>query len=57
MGYRGGETDELVDRGGKLPEIGQQRLELTRVIEQGYHPVADEAGRGVVPGDDELEQA
>ena len=54
---RGGEADELVDRGGKLPGIGQQRLELAGVIQQGHHPVADQAGRGVVAGDHELEQA
>ena len=53
----GGEADELLDRGGKLPGIGQQRLELAGVIKQGHHAVADKAGRGVVPGDHELEQA
>ena len=57
MRDRGGEPDELVDRGGKLPGIGQQRLELAGVIQQGHHPVTDEAGRGVVAGDYELEQA
>ena len=57
MRDRGGEADELVDRGGKLPRIGQQRLELAGVVQQGHHPVADQAGRGVVAGDDELEQA
>ena len=57
MRDRGGEADELLDRGGKLPGIGQQRLELAGVIKQGHHAVADQAGRGVVAGDDELEQA
>jgi hypothetical protein len=42
---------------GKLPGIGQQCLELAGVIQQGHHPVADQAGRGVVTGDHELEQA
>ncbi len=54
---RGGEPDELVDRGGKPCGIGQQGLELAGVIQQGHHSVADQAGRGVVAGDDELEQA
>jgi hypothetical protein len=57
VGDRGGEADELVDRGGKQPGIGQQRLELAGVIQQGHHSVPDEASRGVVAGHHELEQA
>src|SRR5579863_2653187 len=42
MGDGGGEADELIDRGGKLPRVGRQRPELAGVIEQGHHAVADE---------------
>ena len=57
MGDWRGEPDELVDCCGKLPEIGQQRFELAGVIEEGYHAIADEAGRRVVAGDHKLEEA
>ena len=53
----GGEPDQLLDGGGQPSGIGQQRLEPAGVIQQGHHPVADQAGRGVVAGHHELEQA
>ena len=42
---------------GSWLEIAQQGVELIRVVEQGHDAVADDAGRGVLAGDDELEQA
>jgi hypothetical protein len=36
MRDRGGEPDELFDRDGKLAEVGEQRVELVRVVEQGH---------------------
>jgi hypothetical protein len=40
MGDGSGEADQLLHRGGKLPEISQRRIKLARVIEQSHHPVA-----------------
>ena len=50
MRDRGGEADELVDRGGKLPGIGQQRLELA---DAKRHSPADDLVSVLVAAEDE----
>ena len=55
VGHRRVEAQELLDGRGDLGGIGAQPAELVGVAEQRDDAVADEAGRRVVPGDDQLE--
>ena len=48
-------TEELLDGLGDLGGVGAELGQLLRVAEQGDDAVADEAGGGVVTGDDQLE--
>ena len=48
-------ADELLDGAGPDVRVGPEPAELVGVGEQRHHGVADEAGGGVVTGDDELE--
>ena len=41
---------------GQQARVPVQEVELVAVVEQGHHRVADQAARGVVAGDHELEQ-
>ena len=54
---RCGVPEELLDRGRHLIEVGKERVELVGVIEQGHDRVPDVGRGGVVPGDDQLEEA
>ena len=48
-------AQHLLDRPRQQAGVGDQRGALIGMAEQGDRPVADQAGGGVVPGDDELE--
>ena len=49
-------AQELLDSLGDERRVGHQRIALVRVRQEGGDSVADQGRRGVVPGDDELEQ-
>ena len=58
VGHRRGEPHELLDRRREAARgPSGSSAQLVGVVEQGDDPVADEAGGGVVAGDDQLEQA
>jgi hypothetical protein len=48
-------SQDFIDRVGHQGRVGDECVALFRVQQQGDRSVADQAGRGVVPGDDELE--
>ena len=57
VGDRGRVAQELLHGGRHPVQVGPQRFELVGVVEQGDDGVADVGRRGVVAGDDQLEEA
>ena len=55
VGHRGVVAEELLHGGGDAVGLGPEQGELVGVAEQGDDAVADEAGRRVVAGHDQLE--